>query len=279
MLIVILAAFGPLASGYYHLRGMIPQKQAHDQAVKNMPSADAEQALKEAYAYNRSIYAQQTGAAGDSGLLSRYDEILCVGKTSIMGRIKIPVIAVDLMIHHGADEKVLQSGAGHWGASSLPVGGKNTRAVLEGHRGLSSAALFTRLDELRKGDLFFIQVLHKTMAYEVDDIRVILPEQTDQLRIHKDRDEVTLVTCTPYSVNTHRLLVTGHRIPYKKGMEDNVQHRVPSFREMLILLARVLIILLVAAGLVRSARKGRQKCRIRKTGQTAKRSPDPKREG
>ena len=259
MLIIIIAAFGPLAFGYYQIRDMLPQQKEYDQAVQTMSPEDGKALLEQAYAYNRSLYNVQRGEGeADRALLARYEDLLCVGDTSIMGRIKIPAISVDLVIYHGAGQKALQSGVGHWHVSSLPVGGKNTRAVLEGHRGLSSAELFTRLDEMRKGDIFFIQVLNKTMAYEVDDIRVILPEQTDQLKIREGRDEVTLVTCTPYNINTHRLLVTGHRIPYKKGMEDNIHRKIPSLRELVFMGVRVLIVVLILFILIRSVRDRRK---------------------
>lgn len=129
----------------------------------------------------------------------------------VMGSISIPRIGVDLTIRHGSGEQALRTGVGHLHGTSLPVGGPGTHTALTGHRGLPDAELFTRLDELRRGDPFYLHILGDTLAYRVSDIRVVDPDQVDSLRIIPGRDLVTLVTCTPYGVNTQRLLVTGER--------------------------------------------------------------------
>ena len=132
----------------------------------------------------------------------------------MMGTIEIPKIQVKLPIYHTTDTEVLEKAAGHLEGSSLPVGGENTHAVISAHRGLPSAALFTDLDKLEKGDHFLLHVLDETLAYEVDQISVVKPEETDSLAVEPGEDLVTLLTCTPYGVNSHRLLVRGHRVPY-----------------------------------------------------------------
>jgi len=133
-----------------------------------------------------------------------------------MGSIEIPKIHVDLAIYHGTGDEALSSGAGHLRGTSLPVGGENTHAVISGHRGLPSAKLFTDLDQLENGDVFYIHVLNENLEYQVDQIKTVLPTDLDDLEIVPGGDYVTLMTCTPYGVNTHRLLIRGTRIPYDR---------------------------------------------------------------
>lgn len=149
-----------------------------------------------------------------------YESILDITGTGIMGYIDIPSINVSLPIYHGVDEGILQVAIGHLEGSSLPVGGEGTHCVVSGHRGLPSARLFTDLDKLREGDIFVMRVLDETLTYEVDQIRIVLPDEVSDLEIQKGKDLCTLVTCTPYGINTHRLLVRGHRIPNLKDSSD-----------------------------------------------------------
>ena len=151
-----------------------------------------------------------TGSASASSTDAEYQSLLDSGG-GVMGTIRIPKISVRLPIYHGTSESALASGAGHLYGSSLPVGGKSTHAVLTGHRGLVEAAMFTRLDEMRVGDYFYIEVMGRTFGYQVDRITVIEPNDTSQLKIVPGEDRVTLMTCTPYGVNTHRLLVSATR--------------------------------------------------------------------
>lgn len=146
-----------------------------------------------------------------------YAGLLNVDGDGAMGYITIPAIDVNLVIYHGTGEDVLQKGVGHLQGTSLPVGGKGTHCVLSAHTGLNNKKLFTDLDQLVEGDVFFLHVLGETLAYKVDQIKVVLPSDTEDLRIDADHDYVTLVTCTPYGINTHRLLVRGTRIPYKEA--------------------------------------------------------------
>ena len=148
---------------------------------------------------------------------AEYESVLNVDRSGVMGYIKIPKIDVMLPVYHGTEENVLQSSIGHLEGSSLPVGGESTHCLLSGHRGLPSARLFTDLDQLREGDTFTITVLNDTLTYEVDHIWIVEPEDLSHLQIEEGRDLCTLITCTPYGINTHRLLVRGHRIENADG--------------------------------------------------------------
>ncbi len=148
-----------------------------------------------------------------------YKSLLNMNDEGIMGFIKIPCIDVSLPIYHGTTEDVLERGAGHLKNTSLPIGGAGTHSVITGHTGLSKAKLFTDLTELEKGDMFFLNVMGEKLAYKVDQISTVLPTEIDKLTVDKDKDYVTLVTCTPYGVNTHRLLVRGTRVDYVEKQE------------------------------------------------------------
>lgn len=138
-----------------------------------------------------------------------------------MGVVECPKIGISLPIYHTSSKEVLEKAAGHLEGSSLPIGGESTHSVITAHRGLPSAALFTDLDRMKKGDHFFIHVLNETLCYEVDQILVVEPDDTDALAVEEGQDFVTLLTCTPYGVNTHRLMVRGHRVPYvAEAVED-----------------------------------------------------------
>lgn len=189
----------------------------YTQEIANMDDAKYEQFLREAREYNEAL----TKRIGARFMLSEeelleYNAVLDVSGTGIMGYIEIPVLQTKLAVYHGTSDAVLASGVGHIEGSSLPVGGESTHCVLSGHRGLPSAKLFTNLDQLVEGDLFLLHTLDETLTYEVDQIRIVEPREIGDLYIEEGMDYCTLVTCTPYSINTHRLLVRGHRIETKK---------------------------------------------------------------
>ena len=163
-------------------------------------------------AYNEEIGRKGMDFHMDAAELARYDSLLDITGTGIMGYIEIENLGVNLPIYHGVDEGVLQVAVGHIDWSSLPVGGESTHCVLSGHRGLPSARLFTDLDKLREGNTFTLTVLDEVLTYEVDQIRIVEPEMVSDLNIDEGEDYCTLVTCTPYGINTHRLLVRGHRV-------------------------------------------------------------------
>lgn len=184
----------------------------YSETVETMDAADYEKLLNEAMAYNESLSAMPNRFAPDEEQHELYMNTLDVTGTGIMGYINIPSLSISLPIYHSVDEGVLQVAVGHIEGTSLPVGGKGTHCVLSGHRGLPSARLFTDLDQLAEGDVFILKVLNSTFTYQVDQILIVLPEEVDDLAIDPDCDYCTLVTCTPYGVNSHRLLVRGRRI-------------------------------------------------------------------
>ena len=191
----------------------VSQKEA-----SNRIDYDAE--LKKAEAYNEallpSILPDSFAIADASEEDQTYMNTLNIAGDEMMGIVEIPKIDIKLPIYHTTEEDVLKQAAGHLEGSSLPIGGKSTHSVISAHRGLPSASLFTDLDQLKKGDHFLIHVLNKTLCYEVDKISVVKPEETSALAVEEGEDLVTLLTCTPYGVNTERLLVRGHRVPYEE---------------------------------------------------------------
>ena len=172
-----------------------------------------------------------------------------------MGSIEIPSINVNLPIYHGTSDEVLSAGVGHLNGSSLPIGGVNTKSILTAHRGLPSSKLFTRLDELVEGDLFFIRVLNETLAYKVNDIQVIEPEDVAGLEIEEGKDLVSLITCTPYGLNTHRLVVTGERTEYEPAIYENIESKNMSIREYVFLAIPFVFLTIIVGRRINSARK------------------------
>lgn len=186
------------------------------EAVEDLTKEEKAEMLKAAKRYNDS---RPNGANFNltAEELAEYNQILDITGTGIMGYIQIPSIGVNLPIYHTVEETILQIATGHIPGSSFPVGGKRTHAVLSGHRGLPSAKLFSDLDKLKEGDIFTITVLDKVVTYQADQIRIVLPEETDELGIVDGKDYCTLTTCTPYGINTHRILLRGHRIKNISG--------------------------------------------------------------
>lgn len=202
------------------------QKQlisSYEQTVSQKEASngiDYDAELKKAEAYNEallpSILPDSFAIADASEEDQTYMNTLNIAGDEMMGIVEIPKIDIKLPIYHTTEEDVLKQAAGHLEGSSLPIGGESTHAVISAHRGLPSASLFTDLDQLKKGDHFLIHVLNKTLCYEVDKISVVKPEETSALAVEEGEDLVTLLTCTPYGVNTERLLVRGHRVPYEE---------------------------------------------------------------
>lgn len=180
--------------------------------VAAMDDQTYEKLWEDAQAYNKRLLRREEPLRQTEKRMDEYERLLNVDATGVMGYIEIPELKVSLPIYHGVDEGVLQIAVGHIPGSSLPVGGKGTHCVLSGHRGLPSAKLFTDLDELREGDRFLLRVLDETLTYEVDQILIVEPQEVDDIAIDPEQDYCTLVTCTPYGINTHRLLVRGHRV-------------------------------------------------------------------
>ena len=216
--------------------------------VEQLSDADYQTYFDAADAYNRQLNTTPN-AFYKPDLVSGYAQTLDISGTGIMGYITIPKISVELPIYHGTDEGVLQVAAGHLEGSSLPVGGAGTHAVISAHRGLPSAKLFTNLDELEVGDRFTITVLNRVLTYEVDQISIVLPTEIDQLLPTEGMDYVTLMTCTPYGINTHRLLVRGKRVETTESQKQ-IRVAADAFRIEPIIVAPILAIPMLLAALV-----------------------------
>ena len=180
-------------------------------AVEDLSSQEREDMLEAARAYNARLENGVDYMLTEEEL-EEYEKLLNIAGTGIMGYVQIPSIHVNLPVYHGTDEAVLQIAAGHIAGSSLPTGGAGTHAVISGHRGLPSARLFTDLDRLVEGDIFMVTVLDRVCTYQIDQIHIVFPEEIADLAIEEGKDYMTLVTCTPYGINTHRMLIRGHRI-------------------------------------------------------------------
>lgn len=206
----------PTVSDYWNSFHQSEAVAGYVQKVQDMGQDKKDKMLADAKAYNQTL---AKGVMPDLNLSnaekSVYNKSLDVTGTGIMAYVDIPKINTALPIYHGTDDAILQVAVGHIPRTSLPVGGKGTHAVISGHSGLPSAKLFTDIDRLVDGDTFMIQVLDEALTYEVDQILTVLPDDVSALAIDPNQDYVTLVTCTPYGVNSHRLLVRGHRIPNK----------------------------------------------------------------
>lgn len=260
----IAALFYPVFSDIWNQHRQNSMMDDYQDTVQQMTEEDYSAYLKAAQDYNatcsQQIYDSFSGEELPTDDL--YWSLLNISGDGIMGYIEIPKISVRLPIYHGTSEKVLQQGLGHLLGTSLPVGGKGTHCVLSGHRGLPSALLLTNLDKVKLGDVFYLHVLHDTLAYEVDQIQTVDPSDVEALQTPEDGDYVTLITCTPYGVNTQRLLVRGRRttVPEKEAQEVTpAQQVLTSFGwKIYVLLAVILLFLLWLILLWRKRRKKRK---------------------
>ena len=230
--------------------------------VEKLDDSQNKEMLKAARKYNKSLLKKSDHWKLSKKDKKKYESLLDVSGTGIMGYIEVPKIDCSLPIYHATDEGALQIAIGHLEGSSLPVGGKSTHCVLSGHRGLPSARLFTDLDQMEEGDIFILNILGRKLAYEVDQIKVVLPEEMSDLEIEEGKDLCTLVTCTPYGINTHRLLVRGHRTKYveKKVEEEQkkVQTKKTDIRLMIAGGTGVLILLIIIIVIVIKRRRKRR---------------------
>ena len=218
----------PFLSRIYneHVQGQVVS--AYEESTESLGEAVYKEMRREAQDYNQELASGAVAGLTDAFESaeeedSAYRELLSPDEDGIMGILRIPRIQVELPIYHGTSENVLQKGVGHLEGSSLPVGGEGTHACLSAHRGLPSKILFTNLDQVGEGDVFYLRVLGETLAYEVYGTQTVLPYETEALEIRQGEDLVTLITCTPYGINTHRIYVHGRRIPYEEEMEQQVQ--------------------------------------------------------
>ena len=202
----------PSVSDYWNSLHQSRAIATYAEEVSGLDTGRYEQLWAEAVDYNRTLRDRDNAFLLSETQKAAYDGLLNVGGNGVMGYIEIPTIGVSLPIYHGTDEGVLQIAVGHIEWTSLPVGGESSHCVISGHRGLPSAKLFTNLDKLVVGDTFLFRVLDETLTYEVDQILIVEPQEVSALTIREGEDLCTLVTCTPYGINTHRLLVRGHRV-------------------------------------------------------------------
>ena len=218
----------PLISNYVNQKYASEIQTAYQKLIQQTDDSVLQEAKRRAIAYNLAITPGTADAYSEESLSSaaeNYDSQLDIAGNGIMGYVEIPKIQVNLPIYHGTDAEVLDRGVGHVLGSSLPVGGENTHTILSGHSGMASQKMFTDLEQLTRGDVFYLNVLNETLAYQITEINTVLPYETDLLGIVPGKDLCTLVTCTPYGINTHRLLVCGSRIPYEEAAvleEENV---------------------------------------------------------
>ena len=272
-ILIVIAGFlllaYPFLSNYLFEKSAGSTVESYQEKTDMMDQKIKEKVLGEARGYNENLLRSSIQLTDPfktkkiNGETVFYNNILNVDRSEIMGYVKIPCISVDLPIYHGTSAEVLERGIGHLAASSFPIGGESTHAVLTGHTGLSSAKLFTDLTEMKKGDLFFIHVLDKKLAYRVDRITVVKPDDTRNLQIIDGEDHVTLLTCTPYGVNDHRLLVRGKRTRYHEK-EEQTKERPHHSQWMEVYKQAILIGLLIVFSLVGSRKmygriKGRKK--------------------
>ena len=202
----------PTVSDYWNSFHQTKAIAEYSESVAKLNKKQYDKILSAAKKYNKSLAENGSSSVLTEAQKKEYLSMLDVSGLGIMGYIEIPEIDCTLPIYHGIDEAVLQIAIGHLEWSSLPVGGNSSHCVLSGHRGLPSAKLFTNLDKLKEGDVFMLRVLDEVLTYEIDKILVVEPQETGSLRITPGKDYCTLVTCTPYGINTHRLLVRGRRI-------------------------------------------------------------------
>lgn len=270
LLIVVLTAGAalliyPSASDWWNSSHAYKDINNYVAKVEDMSGSDKDAYFKEAEDYNKKL----TGGPDfslDPDEYAEYLSMLDIAGTGIMGYVQIPSINVNLPIYHTVEEKILQSAVGHIPGTSLPVGGTGTHAVLSGHRGLPSMKLFSDLDKVSEGDVFMVNVLDRTFTYQVDQIRIVLPGVVDDLRIDPGEDYCTLVTCTPYGVNSHRMLVRGTRIENLKeeAVVRSDAKKIPGYAVIPFAAAPILALALVVMAVVgrTSGRKRKSRSRL-----------------
>lgn len=251
----------PTVSDYWNSLHASQAVADYAENVRNLEAEKYEQVLQDARNYNQMLPYKHTTFALSEEDKGAYDTLLDISGTGVMGYIEIPTINISLPVYHGTEDAVLQIAVGHLEWSSLPVGGEDTHCVLSGHRGLPSAKLFTNLDKLVVGDKFVMRVLDEVLTYEVDQILIVEPTDVSTLIIEVGKDLCTLVTCTPYGINSHRLLVRGHRIENQEEAQAirvtsdaiQIEPLIVAPAVALPMLLVLLMILLVSGGKKKSA--------------------------
>lgn len=259
---VLLCAF-PLLSSIYTGVEQNNMLSTYKSEVTATDTQTIEEQVELAHEYNEALFQISNSSVGDmsTDILSdeSYNSILDITGKGIIGTIEIPKIDVNLPIYHGTDDDVLSNGIGHIQTSSFPVGGINTRTVVSGHRGLPNAKLFTRLDELVKNDLFYFKVGGKTLAYKIYKIEVVKKDEApDVIGIEEGKDLATMITCTPYGINTHRLIITGKRVPYNPKKKKAIKAEFMSLREIAFTALPFVIVFILLVKYVLKKRKERR---------------------
>lgn len=255
----------PTVSDYVNSLHQSKAVSTYAESVEKMDSEQYEEILEAARQYNAELAQKPQSSKLTAEEAERYEQLLNVAGNGVMGYIEIPSINVSLPIYHGVSDVVLQSAVGHMEWSSLPVGGEGSHCVLAGHRGLPSAKLFTHLDKVTEGDIFTLHVLNEVLTYEVDQILIVEPQDTEALQIVPGEDYCTLVTCTPYGINSHRLLVRGHRIAnIEKAQEEtvavtNTTQAKPVIAVLLLVVTGLVILVSILLLLKKRKKKGDHK--------------------
>ena len=248
IIIGVMVCLYPSISNYVAEKNHTEIIKEYTNAVEELDEEVVEEELEKATEYNENLagdpvhdpFVEGSGYA----VPDNYEDVLNINGDGVMGYIEIPAIDCYLPIYHGTDNETLAKGVGHIEETSLPVGGASTLSVLTGHTGLPTSELFTNLDRLDVGDVFYIHVLNQTLKYEIYETEVIEPEDISKLTIEDGRDLVTLVTCTPYGINTHRLLVKGERTEYDEETEEIIEE-TSSYKDLIIKILLILIILII----------------------------------
>ena len=249
-LIGFLIAAYPLVSQWYYRIEAGEEVENFTKGVNSLSDEEVKRRIDLAHAYNRTLDPLKLSdpyTEKEKEGVAEYARMLEVAE--MIGHVEIPKIGEDLPIYAGTSMQVLDKGAGHLEGTSLPVGGKNTHAVITAHRGLPKATLFRHLDRLEKGDTFFIHNIETTLAYEVDQIKVIEPSNFDDVLVEEGKDYVTLLTCTPYMINSHRLIVRGHRVPYTGPVDEGEftgRLKLNNYLKLLIISIIILLILIIS---------------------------------
>lgn len=257
----------PSVSDYWNSTRQSKAIASYVDTVDNMYQETIDQIKENARIFNKKLFERNKGLYLNDTEKEEYNAQLDVSGSGIMSYIIIDKIHVELPVYHGTEDSVLQVGIGHIEGSSLPVGGESTHCVLSGHRGLPSAKLFSNLDKLEVGDTFILDTLDETLTYEVDKISIVLPDELDELAIFEGEDLCTLVTCTPYGINTHRLLVRGHRIENDEKADIRVVSEATRIQTLIIapiFAAPMLLILLI--WMLFSTRKNKRKAKAAVNG-------------
>ncbi len=255
----------PTLSDYWNSLHQTHVIESYSRTISEASSDEVEKILEDAQEYNANILNRASQYKMSDEELEEYESTLSLDEDGVMGYVEIPAIDCSLPIYHGTDEDVLNTSIGHLQWTSLPVGGESTHTVLSGHRGLPSAKLFSNLDKLKIGDVFMLNVLNETLTYEVDQILIVEPKTVGSLRVVEGQDYCTLVTCTPYGVNTHRLLVRGHRVDNSTNYVNVTADAVQIDRFLIASIIAAIILIPLVLIIIFGGRKNRRKKRGKKT--------------